>query len=159
MNYNWLKYEDIVKYPYPNLMAEIKESGYSICTMSLYMGYGMCPENDERIWAKLKEETPILCTEGFALARLFEAKLEYLFSHTLTLPDESGSPYAKSRWEEKNKRPDQNDIAPLFRMVISRLPVDCLDEMERALAVKADDKAIAAAIADIHAERAIRKGA
>ncbi len=155
MNYGWLKYKDIVKYPYPNLMAEIKESGYSICTVSQYMGYGMCPENDARIWDKLMGVIPILAAEGFSLARLFEANMEYLFSHTLTTTD--GIPYAKIKWEEEHGRFRQNDIAPLFRRIITALPVECLNEMERTLAPKESDKAIAAAIADIRAERVKRE--
>lgn len=155
MNYNWLKYEDIVKYPYPNLMAEIKESGYSICTMSQYMGYGMCKEKDKRIWDKLTGMTPILASEGFALGRLFEAKMEYLFSHDLATTD--GVPNAKIKWEEEYKRLGQNNAAPLFSMIITELPVKCLNEMEHALAAKADDMAIATAIADLQSERARRK--
>ena len=62
MNYNWLKYEDIERSKYPNLLAEIKESGYSISTISECMGHSRhVQEDDPDTWNKLlgRDELPL----------------------------------------------------------------------------------------------------
>lgn len=40
MNYKRLSNEELSKYPYPNLIAEIIESGYGLHTISDFMGHG-----------------------------------------------------------------------------------------------------------------------
>ena len=102
MKYDWLMYDEIVKYPYPNLMAELKESGYSIATLSDWMWDSCCAEDDPHVWAKLRGESLILASESLSLSLLFNASLDYLFSDKLTLLD--GEPYAKIRREQGKEK-------------------------------------------------------
>lgn len=98
-----LSIEELQRYPYPNLMAEIIESGYSICTVGEHMGLGRyLPEDSPEIWGRLTGNTEILFSEADGLVRLFGADFEYLFSHELRLISEK--PYAYWRWLEENKR-------------------------------------------------------
>lgn len=98
-----LSIEELQEYPYPNLMAEIIESGYSICTVGEHMGLGRyLPEDSPEIWDRLTGNTDILFSEATGLARLFGADFDYLFSHGLRLISEK--PYAYWRWLEENKR-------------------------------------------------------
>lgn len=106
MVYQKLTNEELQKFPYPNLIAELIESGYSICTLSEHMGLERRQEDDPEIWAKLKGEKDILANEAFGLARLFNAKFEYLFDHELNVLGD-GKTYAAVRWFHENRRRDQ----------------------------------------------------
>lgn len=77
--------DDLRLFKYPNLMAEVKETTYSICTIADHMGLPRPyrKENDPETWDKLTGETEILASEAFGLARLFGVSMEYLFSHEL----------------------------------------------------------------------------
>lgn len=101
---NWSN-EELGKFPYPNLMAEIMESGYSICTVSDHMGLGIAKENDPVVWAKLKGEEDIYANELVGMANLFEVSIDYLFSKTLDTF--CGESKAKIRWHDWNKRQEQ----------------------------------------------------
>ena len=84
-------------YKYPNLMAEVKESTCSICTIAEHMGLGRYrKEDDLKVWSKLTGREEILCDEAFGLARLFNTGIEYLFSHELNIID--GQTAAYWRW-------------------------------------------------------------
>lgn len=102
MNYDWLKYEEIEKTEYPNLLAELKEPGYSICTISEWMGQGRCEEGNQDIWDKLTGKTEIYSSESMGLAKLFGVKIGYLFAHELSVINEK--PEAYWRWYDDNKR-------------------------------------------------------
>lgn len=103
MRYSRLKNEELQKYPYPNLIAEWRESGYSFCTLGDHMGLGRHrEENDSEILAKLRGEDEITASEAVGLSRLFNAKMEYLFDHKLRIMSEM--PIAYWRWFDSNKR-------------------------------------------------------
>lgn len=94
--------EELMQYPYPNLMAELIGSGYSICALADHMGLGSHrKEDDPEVWAKLKGDCEISCSETLELARLFGVKADYLFSHDLKII--SGTPMAYLQWYDENK--------------------------------------------------------
>ena len=87
MNYDWLGYDVIEKSKYPNLLAEIKESGYSICTVSDHMGCNPhVSEDDPGTWNKLLGRQGITLEESIGLVRLFNVSYEYLFCLLYTSP-------------------------------------------------------------------------
>ncbi len=95
--------EELKKYPFPNLMAEICESGYSICTLGDFMGLGShCEEDDPKVWGKLRGDTDLYANEAIGLVRLFGCTYEYLFSNKLSVMN--GKPLAYHRWREHNIR-------------------------------------------------------
>lgn len=105
MNYDWMKYEEIEKAVYPNLLAEIKESGFSICTISDFMGLGACEEDDKTIWDKLNGKAEILETEASELAEYYGVEEEYLFAHELSVIN--GKSEAYWRWYDENHRKEE----------------------------------------------------
>ena len=99
-----LTIEDLRLFKYPNLLAEVKETTYSICTIADHMGLPKPyrKEDDSETWDKLTGKTEILCSEAFGLARLFGVSAEYLFSHELKVV--CGETAAYWRWlDEKEK--------------------------------------------------------
>lgn len=93
---------DLKKYKYPNLMAEVKETTYSICTIAEHMGLQpLRKENDEETWSKLMGITDMVASEEFGLANLFGVSMEYLFSHELKVFN--GETAAHWRWLERNE--------------------------------------------------------
>ena len=97
MRLSELTNEMLSAYKYPNLMAEVKESTCSICTIAEHMGLGRYrKEDDSKVWSKLTGREEILCNEAFGLARLFNTGIEYLFSHELNIID--GQTAAYWRW-------------------------------------------------------------
>ena len=108
MNYDWMTYEEIKKSAYPNLLAEIKESGYSICTISDFMGLGRCKEDNKAVWDKLTGKVDFPLKEAELLAKYFNADFDYLFSSELYIVCDK--PYAYLRWYEDNKKKSE-DIA------------------------------------------------
>lgn len=101
-----LSVKELQKYPYPNLMAEIMESHYSICTLGEHMELGRyLSEDSPKVWDKLTGKTEILYNETVGLMSLFEVGFGYLFSNELKIIDEK--PYAYWRWREFNRRREQ----------------------------------------------------
>ncbi len=128
MNYNWMKYEEIRKAKYPNLLAEIKESGYSICTISDHMGFGMCKENNPVIWDKLMGKTDISADKAVALAKLFRVELKYLLSGKLYVV--SGKSVAYWRWLDHNTQMEKElkirrYLDEINRLIRERADVEC----------------------------------
>lgn len=102
MVYDKLTVEQLEQFPYPNLIAELIESGYSICTLGEHMGLKRRrKEDDQEIWGKLRGEIEITAQEGFALARLFGTNVEYLFKDHLS--HFNGKSAAYWRWIEENR--------------------------------------------------------
>lgn len=98
--------EELAKYRYPNLMAELINSGYSICTLADHMGLGgHRKEDDSEVWAKLKGDCEILCSEALGLTRLFGVEMKYLFSYDLEVLCDT--PMAYFRWNDENKRKER----------------------------------------------------
>ena len=106
MIYKNLSIEELREYPYPNLMAELINSGYSICTLAEHMGLGeLRREDDPEVWAKMKGDCEISCSEALGLAGLFGVKAEYLFNYDLKVFCDE--PMAYWRWHDENKRKER----------------------------------------------------
>ena len=104
-----LTIDDLRLFKYPNLMAEAKETTYSICTIAEHMGLPKPyrKENDPETWGKLTGKTEILASEACGLAQLFNVSLEYLFNHELKVVH--GQTAAYWRWFDEKKKV-QDDI-------------------------------------------------
>ncbi len=101
-----LSIKELQKYPCPNLIAEITESGYSICTVGEHMGLGRyLPEDSPKVWDRLTGKEEILASEAAGLMNLFGIDFDYLFSGELKVIGEE--PYAYWRWFEHNKWKEQ----------------------------------------------------
>lgn len=99
-----LTIEELKKYRYPNLMAEVQETTYSICTIAEHMGLPRPyrKEDDAETWDKLTGKTEIICSEAVGLANLFGVTMEYLFSRKLkTL---QGKTAAYFRWFDRHEQ-------------------------------------------------------
>lgn len=105
MKYKELDLETLKGFRYPNLAAEVIESGYSICTLSQHMGYSYCKEDDNFVHEKVFGNSEITTSEAIGLAALFNCKLEYLFSDDLALC--CGRSVAYWRHYETNKKLEQ----------------------------------------------------
>ena len=68
MVYKKISNQQLSEFKYPNLIAELIESGYSICTCSDHMGLGRRQENDQEIWDKLKGKRKMSLSEAKGLA-------------------------------------------------------------------------------------------
>lgn len=106
MNYQKLSIEELNKYPYPNLIAEIIYSGYSFNTIGDFMGIGAKvnghyrTQDDKEILDRLNGTVEISAIEALGLAHYYNISFEYLFSKTLTV--NAGKPEAYWRWLEEN---------------------------------------------------------
>lgn len=99
-----LTVEELKAFRYPNLMSEVVETGYSLCTLSEHMGLGRCEENDSLILGKLAGKDMLNIDEVTGLCRLFDCDPEYLFSNELSLCCDFRS-YAQVRhYEESEKK-------------------------------------------------------
>lgn len=101
MSYNFTM-KQLKDSTYPNLLAEIMESHYSICTIASYMGYRCPNEDDPFIWDKLLGKTEIHVGEMRVLCALFKCSADYLFSDELEVLCKK--PMAFYRYYEINKK-------------------------------------------------------
>lgn len=101
MNYKRLSNEELSRCKYPNLMAEITESTYSICTIAEHMKLGRRKEDDPEVWGMLNGTIELRASNMYGLMRLYNAEYEYLFSETLQVID--GKPSAYWHWYERNQ--------------------------------------------------------
>ena len=102
MNYERLSNEELRKFSYPNLVAEIIESGYGMHTISDFMGHGNTYSTEVMIKAKVFGKDEILASEALGLAHYFNCEMRYMFSHELSVIN--GKPMAYWRWLDENKR-------------------------------------------------------
>ena len=102
MIYKKLSIAELNKFPYPNLIAEIIESGYGMHTISDFMGHGNTYDTKEMIGKKLNGEEDIFASEANGLAKLFGVKMDYLFSNALSVVNEKSEAYW--RWYYENER-------------------------------------------------------
>lgn len=102
MNYKRLSNEELSRCKYPNLMAEITESTYSICTIAEHMKLGKRKEDDPEVWGMLNGTIELRASNMYGLMRLYNAEYEYLFSETLQVID--GKPLAYWHWYERNQK-------------------------------------------------------
>lgn len=102
-----LTIEELKLYKYPNLMAEVQETTYSICTIAHHMGLdGYREAGDVETWEKITGRTEIYSTEGMALCRLFSVSFEYLFSQELKIVQ--GKTAAYWRWLDEHERVERD---------------------------------------------------
>lgn len=99
-----LTIEELKKYRYPNLMAEVQETTYSICTIAEHMGLPRPyrKEDDAETWGKLTGKTEIMCSEAIGLVNLFGVTMEYLFSRKLKMFQ--GETAAYWRWLDRHEQ-------------------------------------------------------
>ena len=99
--------EELNNFKYPNLMAEVRETTYSICTIADHMGLSRPyrKEDDAETWDKLTGKRELLCGEAFGLSRLFGVSLEYLLNEKLKTVD--GKPAAYWRWFDAHEEQRQ----------------------------------------------------
>lgn len=90
--------EELRKFKYPNLAAEIMERGYEMHRIAELMECENASDSEKVIEAKLRGDIPIIYSEAYKLARDFEVKMEYLFSHKLSVCN--GKTEAYIRWNE-----------------------------------------------------------
>ena len=83
MIYKRLTNEELNKYRFPNLIAEIIESQYSHSEIAQYMGHDITTDTWELIQAKLKGEDEFLASEICGVLNLFQGGFEYLFASEL----------------------------------------------------------------------------
>ena len=97
--------EELNNFKYPNLIAEVRETTYSICTIANHMELSKPyrKEDDAETWDKLTGNRDILYSEAFGLCALFGVTFEYLFDEKLKIV--SGKPAAYWRWFDKHKKP------------------------------------------------------
>lgn len=114
---NNLKNDDLQKFRYPNLIAEFLEAGYSLCTLSEWMGYGRCEENDFTIKNKLYGYIDITIEEASKLGKLFMCDLDYLFHEKLKVA-EDGLTYAHVRHQKNIAEEPFDDEGILLNVVI-----------------------------------------
>lgn len=118
MNYERLSNDELRRFKYPNLIAELIESGYSICACADHMGLGRRGEDDSEVWAKLRGEHEVSAKEALGLASLFGVDLKYLFSHDLMTI--SGETYAFVRWKDENEKKEKERQEYLMYQEIER---------------------------------------
>lgn len=102
MNDKRVSNEELSKCKYPNLIAEILECTYSICTIAEFMGLGRRKEDDPEVWGMLNGTIELRASNMYGLMRLYNAEYEYLFSETLQVID--GKPLAYWHWYERNQK-------------------------------------------------------
>lgn len=103
MNYKRLSNEELSRCKYPNLIAEITESTYSICTIAEHMELGKYrKEDDLEVWGMLNGTIEMRASNIYGLLRLYNAEYEYLFSETLHVVD--GKSLAYWHWYERNQK-------------------------------------------------------
>ena len=106
MKYKKLSNEELQTFPYPNLIAELIESGYSICTLGEHMGLdGRREQDDPEILGKLRGREGIPATEAIGLCKLFNVGFSYLFNSKLETM--GGKPLAYHRryeWDRQKEK-------------------------------------------------------
>ncbi len=102
MNYKRLTNEELSRCKYPNLIAEIMESSYSICTIAEHMELGRRKEDDPEVWGMLNGTIELRASNMYGLMCLYNAEFEYLFSETLQVID--GKPRAYWKWYRENQK-------------------------------------------------------
>lgn len=90
--------EELRKFKYPNLAAEIMECGYEMHLIAELMECENTSDSKKIVEAKLRGDIPIIYSEAVKLAREFDVKMEYLFSHKLSVCN--GKTEAYIRWNE-----------------------------------------------------------
>lgn len=105
MNYERLTNEELSYCKYPNLIAEIIESGYGMHNIAEFMRLETSFDLVDTVKAKLRGDEIICMDEALRLAKCFGVKVDYLFSRQLTLL--YGKSLAHWRWLEINKSKEE----------------------------------------------------
>ncbi len=108
MNYKRLTNEELSNYKYPNLVAEIIESGYTPSTLADFMGIGAKKDgeyrkqDDPEVWGVINGTIEMYESNMMGLCRYYGADPEYLFSDTLQIMN--GKPVAYWKWYKENQK-------------------------------------------------------
>ena len=104
--------EELNNFIYPNLIAEVRETTYSICTIADHMGLSRPyrEEDDVETWDKLTGKRELLCSEAFGLSQLFNVSPECLYSKELKTVD--GKSAAYWRWFDAHEK-QRNELEQL----------------------------------------------
>lgn len=122
MNYKRLLNEELSSYKYPNLVAEIIESGYTASTLADFMGIGAKKdgryrkEDDPEVWGRINGTIEMCASHMIGLCKYYGADVLYLFSDTLQIIN--GKPAAYWKWYKENQRQERelNGLQALFRI-------------------------------------------
>lgn len=127
--------EELRKFKYPNLAAEIMESGYEMNRIADSMECENASDLEKVIEAKLRGDVPIMYLEAYKLAREFDVKMEYLFSHKLSV--KNGKTEAYIRWNElKNAK----EILKIYNELIEN--PELIDFMKACMSLTEEQGAI-----------------
>lgn len=108
MNYPRMSNEELGKCEFPNLIAEIIESGYSTSTLADFMGIGAKrngryrEEGDPEVWNEINGIVEMPASHAVGLSRYYGVDIGYLFSDNLAII--SDKPQAYWRWYDENRR-------------------------------------------------------
>lgn len=108
MMYKSLSNDQLKQFPYPNLVAEVIESNYSINTLAENMRLGGRQVNDTEVWMKLRGEREIYASEAYGMVHLFRTSWDYLFDSELHLL--YGKTVAHWRWYNRDENIEKKDI-------------------------------------------------
>ena len=120
MNYKRLSNEELSSYKYPNLVAEIIESGYTTSTLADFMGIGAKKdgryrkEDDPEVWGRINGTIEMRASHMIGLCKYYGTDVSYLFSDTLQIIN--GKPAAYWKWYKENLRQERelNGLKALF---------------------------------------------
>lgn len=139
MNYKRLSNDELNQCKYPNLVAEIIESGYSTSTIADFMGIGAKKngayreENDPEVWDKINGSEELPASHAIGLCKYYNCDYEYLFSSKLYVI--SDRPAAYWHWYDENKRKEREfqQIQGKFEVynILGEKPymIDCIKEV------------------------------
>ena len=108
MNYNRMTNDELSRCKYPNLMAEIIESGYSTSTIADFMGIGAKKngryreQEDPEVWGMINGLEELCYSHMKGLCFHYHASFDYLFSDTLQIIE--GKPAAYWKWYDENQK-------------------------------------------------------
>lgn len=111
MNYKRLSNEELNRCKYPNLAAEVIESGYSASTLADFMGIGAKKDgryrkdDDPEVWGMINGTIEMHVSNMIGLCKYFGADATYLFSDTLQIVNDKPTAYWK--WYRENQRQER----------------------------------------------------
>lgn len=122
MNYNRMTNDELNRCKYPNLIAEIIESGYSTSTIADFMGIGAKKngtyrkQDDPEVWGMVNGTEELCYSHAMGLCRYYNASFDYLFSDTLQVIDEKPAAYWKWYKENQKRKKEYERLHGLFEI-------------------------------------------
>lgn len=110
--------EELNNFIYPNLIAEVRETTYSICTIADHMGLSRPyrKEDDAETWDKLTGKRDLLCGEAFGLSQLFNVSPEYLYSKELKTVNGKTAAYSRRFDAHEKQRNELEQIREIRKI-------------------------------------------